>query len=62
MHKRGLCRHAVSVCLPVCLSVCHVMKLLNGACVLVFYCNCVYLVPSNNAVTLKSGLQVTKGQ
>ena len=22
MHKRGLCRHAVSVCLWVCLSVC----------------------------------------
>ena len=23
MHKRGLCCHAVSVCLSVCLSVCH---------------------------------------
>ena len=22
MHKRGLCRHAVSVCLSVCVSVC----------------------------------------
>jgi len=27
MHKRGLCRHAVSVCLSVCLSVCHVREL-----------------------------------
>jgi len=28
MHKRGLCRHAVSICLSVCLSVCHV----RGSC------------------------------
>ena len=27
MHKRGLCRHAVSVCLSVCLCVCHVREL-----------------------------------
>ena len=27
MHKRGICRHAVSVCLSVCLSVCHVREL-----------------------------------
>jgi len=27
MHKCGLCRHAVSVCLCVCVSVCHVREL-----------------------------------
>jgi len=27
MHKRGLCRHAVSVCVCVCVSVCHVREL-----------------------------------
>ena len=27
MHKRGICHHAVSVCVSVCLSVCHVREL-----------------------------------
>ena len=29
MHKRGLCRHAVSVCLSACLSVCMSVTFVN---------------------------------